>query len=55
MWAQMITMTLKPGKESELPRLVEELRATEQPGSGLVRSRRVIFACSIGWRQMRRW
>ena len=38
MWAQMITMTLKPGKESELPRLVEELRATEQPGSGLVRS-----------------
>ena len=38
MWAQMITMTLKPGKESELPRLVEELRATEQTGSGLVRS-----------------
>lgn len=38
MWAQMITMTLKPGKETELPRLVEELLATEQPGSGLVRS-----------------
>ena len=38
MWAQLITMRLKPGKESELPRLLEELRATEQPGSGLVRS-----------------
>lgn len=38
MWAQLITMQLKPGKESELPRLVEELKATEQPGSGLIRS-----------------
>ena len=38
MWAQMITMTLKPGKEAELPRLVQELAAAEQPGSGLVRS-----------------
>ena len=38
MWAQLITMRLKPGKEGDLPRLVEQLRATEQPGSGLVRS-----------------
>ena len=38
MWAQLITMRLKPGKASELPRLIEELRATEQPDSGLVRS-----------------
>ena len=38
MWAQMITMTLKPGKEAELPRLIDQLRATEQAGSGLVRS-----------------
>ena len=38
MWAQMITVRLKPGKEGELPRLVEQLKATEQPGSGLVRS-----------------
>lgn len=38
MWAQLITMRLKPGKEGELPRLIDELRATEQPGSGLVRS-----------------
>jgi heme-degrading monooxygenase HmoA len=38
MWAQMISMRLKPGKESELPRVYEGLRATEQPGSGLVRS-----------------
>ena len=34
MWAQLITMRLKPGKETELPKLVEQLRATEQPGSG---------------------
>jgi heme-degrading monooxygenase HmoA len=38
MWAQLITMRLKPGKEKELPRLAEQLRALEQPGSGLVRS-----------------
>ena len=38
MWAQLITMRLKPGKEGDLPRLVEQLHATEQPGSGLVRS-----------------
>jgi len=38
MWAQLITMRLKPGKEADLPRLVEQLRATEQPDSGLVRS-----------------
>ncbi|HVA04665.1 MAG TPA: antibiotic biosynthesis monooxygenase [Acidimicrobiales bacterium] len=38
MWAQLIMMRLKPGKDSELPRLYEELRATEQPGSGLLRT-----------------
>ncbi len=38
MWAQLITMRLKPGKEEELPRLYEQLRAAEQPGSGLVRT-----------------
>jgi quinol monooxygenase YgiN len=38
MWAQLITVRLKPGKEGELPRLVEQLQATEQPGSGLLRS-----------------
>ena len=38
MWAQLITTRLKPGKESDLPLLVEQLRVTEQPGSGLVRS-----------------
>lgn len=32
------TVRLKPGKEGDLPRLVEQLQATEQPGSGLVRS-----------------
>jgi hypothetical protein len=38
MWAQLITTRLKPGKEHELPKLFEQLRAAEQPGSGLVRS-----------------
>jgi quinol monooxygenase YgiN len=38
MWAQLITVRLKPGKEGELPRLVEQLQATEQPDSGLLRS-----------------
>jgi quinol monooxygenase YgiN len=38
MWAQLITTRLKPGREGDLPKLVEALRATERPGSGLVRS-----------------
>jgi len=38
MWAQMITMRLKPGREGELATVVDQLRATEQPGSGLVHS-----------------
>lgn len=38
MWAQLITMRLKSGKEADLPRVYEGLRATERPGSGLVRT-----------------
>jgi heme-degrading monooxygenase HmoA len=38
MWAQLITTSLKQGREENLPRMVEQLRAAEQPGSGLVRS-----------------
>jgi hypothetical protein len=38
MWAQLIKTRLKPGREEELERLYQQLRATEQPGSGLVRS-----------------
>jgi quinol monooxygenase YgiN len=38
MWAQLITTRLKQGREEDLPGLVEQLRAAEQPGSGLVRS-----------------
>ena len=38
MWAQLITTRLKPGREGDLPRLVEALDAAEQPGSGLLRS-----------------
>jgi heme-degrading monooxygenase HmoA len=35
MWAQMITTHLKPGRENDLPKLIAQLKATEQPGSGL--------------------
>jgi len=38
MWAQLITTRLKPGRDADLPKLIEQLRAVEQPGSGLVRS-----------------
>jgi hypothetical protein len=37
-WAQLISMRLKPGREDDLPTLPEHLRAAEQPGSGLLRS-----------------
>ncbi|HEY7917138.1 MAG TPA: hypothetical protein VIC86_09190 [Acidimicrobiales bacterium] len=36
MWAQIIKARLKPGREVGLPKLVDQLRTTEQPGSGLV-------------------
>jgi quinol monooxygenase YgiN len=38
MWAQLITTRLKPGREGDLPKIAEQLRATEQPNSGWVRS-----------------
>ena len=38
MWAQLIIMRVKPGKEADISRLYEMLQAAEQPGSGLVRS-----------------
>ncbi len=36
MWAQLITMRLKDGKDGELPKLFDQLRNVEQPGSGLL-------------------
>lgn len=38
MWAQLISMRLKPGKDDGLATVIEQLRAAEQPNSGLVRS-----------------
>ena len=38
MWAQLIKTRLRPGQEERLTRLFEQLRAVEQPGSGLLRS-----------------
>jgi heme-degrading monooxygenase HmoA len=36
MWAQMITSYVKPGRDDELATLTAQLKAAEQPGSGLV-------------------
>jgi hypothetical protein len=36
MWAQLIQMRLKPGKDTE--EMAKEIQAAEQPDSGLVRS-----------------
>jgi hypothetical protein len=38
MWAQLVKMRLKPEREGDLPGILEQLRALEQPGSGLLRS-----------------
>lgn len=37
MWAQLITVRLKPGKEDGLADLLAQLDRIEQPGSGLLR------------------
>jgi quinol monooxygenase YgiN len=38
MWAQMIKMRVKPGGEAGLRSALEQLRAAEQPDSGLLHS-----------------
>lgn len=38
MWAQIIKVRVKPGKEADLRRIMEQIRALEQPDSGLLRS-----------------
>jgi quinol monooxygenase YgiN len=38
MWAQMITSRVKPGRDEDLERLTAQLKAAEQPNSGLVHS-----------------
>ena len=38
MWAQIIKMRLKPGKDDELVAVMALLEAAEQAGSGLLRS-----------------
>jgi quinol monooxygenase YgiN len=38
MWAQLIKMHVKPGKEGDLPGFIEQLHAIEQEASGLVRT-----------------
>lgn len=38
MWAQMITLRLKPGTSDLLQELEQQLRAIEQPDSGLLHS-----------------
>ncbi len=38
MWAQLISTRLKTGADELLPKLIEQLKVIEQPGSGLLRS-----------------
>lgn len=38
MWTQIIKVRLKPGKDEQIASLLEQLRATEQPDSGLLRT-----------------
>ena len=38
MWAQIIKTRVKPGTEHELMLLMDQFKAAEQPGSGLLRS-----------------
>lgn len=38
MWAQIIKVRVKPGKAEEVRRVLEQVRAMEQPDSGLLRS-----------------
>ena len=38
MWAQLIKMQVKPEREDDLPGLMDEMRAMEQSGSGLIRT-----------------
>jgi quinol monooxygenase YgiN len=38
MWAQLISVRLKPGKDAQLAKLGDQFKAAEQPGSGFVRS-----------------
>ena len=37
-WAQLITMRLKPDNDTDLAALIKQLQTAEQPDSGLVRS-----------------
>lgn len=38
MWIQIIKARLKPGQDAELTAVADQLKAIEQPNSGLVRS-----------------
>ena len=38
MWAQLITMRLKPGSDADMPALFQQFTAVEQTGSGLIRT-----------------
>ena len=38
MWAQIIKTQIKPGKDEELAVLMDQFKAAEQAGSGLLRS-----------------
>lgn len=44
MWAQLIKMRAKPGREQDLMEVHERIQSLEEPGSGLLRT-------TVGWDQ----
>lgn len=38
MWAQLIKMSVKPGRDEDLATVLGQIHATEQPDSGLLRT-----------------
>ncbi len=38
MWSQQMKLRIRPGTEAQVPAIIEQVRATEQPESGLVRT-----------------
>jgi hypothetical protein len=49
MWAQLIKMRVKPGREGDLPGLFDELQTAEQPDSGLLRTMGMQDQKDPGW------
>jgi quinol monooxygenase YgiN len=49
MWAQLIKTRVKTGKEADLAHAFQQMRAVEQPGSGLLRTSVMRDQNDPGW------